>query len=318
MKLPTVQILLSCHNSQAFLGDLLGSLERQTFTDWQLLVRDDGSTDGTQGIVKGFEHRSPGRLEWLRDDGGAAGPCQSFGRLLRASTASYVMFCDHDDVWLPRKIERTLETMREAEVQATREGRPGEAATPILVFTDLAVVDVHLRPLGPSYWTYHHCDPRRTSLAQLLVQNVVTGCTVMLNRPLAELAQPIPPQAVMHDGWVALVAACFGTIRLLDEPTVLYRQHDGNVLGVKPWGLRRIVRRALSSRPARHDLACDIAQARALLEQYAERLPPEKKATLAAFASLPDRTFLGKRLTLLRHRLFKSGLLRTLGLLRDV
>jgi hypothetical protein len=105
---------------------------------------------------------------------------------------------------------------------------------------------------------------------------------------------------------------------LLNEPTLLYRQHDGNVLGVPRWCPARMFRRLGSGREARLGLARAIEQARALLARYADRLPAGQKEVLAAFASLPDQSFLRKRMTLVRHGFFKNGLLRTLGLFLDV
>jgi hypothetical protein len=81
--------------------------------------------------------------------------------------------------------------------------------------------------------------PSRDPLAVLLTQNFVTGCTVLVNRPLLERALPIPESAVVHDWWLALVAASCGHLLYVDWPTVAYRQHDSNAIGadvkLPPW-----------------------------------------------------------------------------------
>jgi glycosyltransferase involved in cell wall biosynthesis len=306
MESSAIQILLACHNSQAFLGALLDSIGRQSFANWQLLVRDDGSTDQTLRILRGFGERMI-----LLPDRRAAGACGSFAGLLRASTAPYVMFCDHDDVWLAGKIERTLERMKQAEERFGRE-------MPLLVFTDLQVVDRNLAMLGASYYRYHHVDPQRTALRQLLRQNVAVGCTLMLNRPLVRLMQSIPSQAIMHDHWTALTAAAFGKIFYLPEATLLYRQHGGNAMGVQPWSFGRILRRVMSRQEGQVDFLRHINQARAFLKYFDGRLSGEERETLRAFVSLPEQSFLRQRATVIRHGFLKSGLLRNAGLLAGI
>ena len=151
--------------------------------------------------------------------------CRTFGELLEDSDADYMALCDQDDVWLPGRIAKPLERVRAVE-------REQGAATPILAHTDLAVVDENLDTIAPSFWAYRHLDPYRGSeLNRLLVQNVVTGCTTIINRALARLACPIPESIPMHDWWLALVASAFGRIETVPEATVLYRQHGNNSVG---------------------------------------------------------------------------------------
>jgi hypothetical protein len=116
--------------------------------------------------------------------------------------------------------------MRKAEAEAD----PGTA---VLVHTDLTVVDEQLGVIDESLWKYQGIQPELDSLERLLIQNCVTGCTAMINRSLREKADPIPPEAVMHDWWLTLVASCFGRIVCLPIPTLLYRQHGRNDTGAK-------------------------------------------------------------------------------------
>src|SRR5699024_4749681 len=126
----------------------------------------------------------------------------------------YLMFADADDFWLPDKVEKTFAKMREME-------REAGTGCPILVHTDLAVADGSLRVIAPSLFRYEKLSPQRNSLRELLAQNNVTGCTVMINRALRKLIRQAPADAVMHDWWAALAAAAFGRIGVLDEPTIL-------------------------------------------------------------------------------------------------
>ncbi|MDQ3310444.1 MAG: glycosyltransferase, partial [Gemmatimonadota bacterium] len=187
----------------------------------------DGSTDSTVEAVQAFAEEDE-RIRLLEGGGTRLGALGGFAWLLEhaAPGAEYVMFCDQDDVWLPNKIADTLSAMQKAEADAA----PG---TPVLVHTDLTVVDEQLGVIDESLWSYQGIQPELDTLDRLLIQNCVTGCTAMINGPLREKAGTVPPEAVMHDWWLTLVASCFGRIVRLSNPTILYRQHGRNDTGAK-------------------------------------------------------------------------------------
>ena len=122
------------------------------------------------------------------------------------------------------------------------EQRYGSSA-PLLVFSDLKVVDDKLSPIAPSFWRHRNLNPRNIDrLGRLLMENVLTGCTAMLNAPLAGLARSMPESAAIHDWWVALLASTLGHSAAVPEQLVLYRQHEANVIGATrsapPLGVR--------------------------------------------------------------------------------
>ncbi len=129
--------------------------------------------------------------------------------------AEYIMFCDQDDVWKNDKIEKTL-----AKMQSMEQTYPHR---PILIHSDLSVVDRELHLLHKSYWIYQHIDPSKDAINRLIFHNTVTGCTMMINRKLAQKAKVIPDEAIMHDWWIVMVASVFGHIGYIDEPLIFYR-----------------------------------------------------------------------------------------------
>jgi hypothetical protein len=312
-----IDILLPTYNGEAYLAQQLDSLFAQTFQDWRLVVRDDGSTDGTREVLERYLAVHPGRVAMLPQDGGRLGASASFAKLLEQSAAPYLMFCDQDDVWLPSKVEMTFAAMRDLE------RRYGEQ-TPLLVVTDLRVVDAHLAVLDESFWHFERIHPQRlTKLGRVLMQNFVTGCTAMINRPMAGLAQPVPAEALMHDWWIALVATAFGRIAALPTPTVLYRQHGGNVAGASRWSflagvanyfLHRDRRRVALAR--REEAWARLrAQAEAFAARYQERMTSADQATLRAFCLLPGEGFWGRRRLMLRHGFLHSDRWQSLMML---
>lgn len=221
-----IDILLAAYNGEQFLKEQIDSILNQTYKDWRLLIRDDGSTDGTIQIIKSYAAKYPDKIRLVEDNLGNLGVGQNFGRLLELCQAEYIMFCDQDDVWLPGKLEKTFSKMKETEKLYPD--------TPILVFSDLKIVDENLKVIADSLHSYHKIDPIKESLLKnLIFHSFVTGSTIMMNKKLRDISIPIPQFSRMHDWWVALNAANSGKIFYIHAATVLYRQHPKNVVGSK-------------------------------------------------------------------------------------
>ena len=220
-----VEVLLATFNGERFLREQVDSILTQDYENVQVLARDDGSSDGTVKMLNEYAERYPARFRVVSTSPGTGSAKANFLRLMKASTADYICFSDQDDVWLPDKVSRTKQAMDRLESE-------WGANTPLLVFTDLRIVDNQLRPVHESFWAHERIMANRIKrLPSLLVQNVVTGCTAMLNRRLLEISLTMPAEAVMHDHWVALLACLMGKSAMVKDQTVLYRQHDRNVLG---------------------------------------------------------------------------------------
>lgn len=303
----TVDILLSTYNGSHHLPELLDSIGRQTCREWRLLVRDDGSADSTADILRAWGDRHPDRFRLLSSPTGNLGPAASFSVLAGEATAPHMMFCDQDDVWLDTRIERCRSGMAELEKRHDR-------STPLLLYSDLRVVDDQLVRLDDSFFRYQNLHPGHTArFRRCLVQNVVPGCAMMLNRALRDLAIPVPPDAVMHDWWVVLVAAGLGVCKFQPEPALLYRQHLDSHTGARPWGagmLRQALSPAGRNRDGRAERRKAQEQAAALLTRHGGRLAPIDRAACQAYAAFPRSSALRKRVSLVRHGLWKSGWMR--------
>jgi glycosyltransferase involved in cell wall biosynthesis len=308
---PTIEVGLTTYNSEAYLPALLESLFAQTRQDFTLLVADDASTDGTEAIVHLYSKLHPGRIVKLPSDGRRRGVIANFDRVLAHAGADYVFLCDHDDVWLPHKIERSLEAMHALESE-------NAAGVPLLVHTDLVVTGPELEILGESFFDYAGVDPRRNDPAQLLLANVATGCTTVINRALRLQARPIPEEAIMYDHWLALVAVTGGAMAFVDQPTVLYRQHGGNAIGAKPKRTRTMLHRVygtLVSREREQVLKRYSRQAEVLLARFGEKMSPRDRAATETVARLWDMPRLRRFAALRRCGLGLEGLARNVALM---
>ena len=233
-----VIVLLSSYNGARYIGEQLESIRNQTFRDWRLLIRDDGSSDETVSIARRFVALDD-RIEILGDNCGNVGPWASFGLLLSVAgraDARYVFLSDQDDVWIPTKMATQLEALRGAE-------KSHGTSHPILAHSDLEVVGEKLEPIHPSFREFqglsHNLeDPLRT----LLLHNGMVGCTIAMNRALLDIALPLPARSP-HDWWLGLCAAATGTVLTTGDRTVRYRQHTSNAIGAQP--RRAFVRRAV-------------------------------------------------------------------------
>ncbi|PKN12861.1 MAG: glycosyltransferase family 2 protein [Deltaproteobacteria bacterium HGW-Deltaproteobacteria-4] len=302
-----IDILLATYNGGAWLDEQIDSLLAQDFLDWRLLVRDDGSTDNTVAILKAWQSRLGDQLIILADDGKNLGPGGNFARLLEASTADYIMFCDQDDVWLPGKVSLTLAKMHELE-------EIHGAETSLLVHTDVRVVDESLNVVADSGDRYRRIDPEKgNAFSRLLLQNISTGCTVMLNRTLRDLALPIPGAAFMHDHWLSLVASCFGDIAYLPTPTLLYRQHVKNKVGAQVWNLAHVVRLLFRLPTIRQMMVGNRMQASAFYECYHAILQDRDRELLEAFIHMPEHGLLQKRRNIFKYGFFYAGAIRNIG-----
>ena len=298
----TIEIACATFNGARYLPEFLSSLRRQSHTDWRLWVHDDGSSDGTVQAVREAADADP-RIRIGGTPAARQGAAGAFATALQQipADAQTVAFADQDDVWLPDKLERTVAALRAAE-------RTHGAATPILVHTDLRVVDESLRPIHESFWAYAGFDPEPVSTRRLAASNVATGATVLFNRALRERAAPIPPAAAMHDWWCALSAAALGRVVAVRAPTVLYRQHGANAIGARDrtmslTRLPSLLIRSMRNRDEfRRDLASASRQAAAFLERFEDSLPPDDRAFLRAYAALPNRGAIARKLDILRLR----------------
>ena len=234
-----IAILLATYNGAKYIREQLDSLFQQSCDQFHLYIRDDGSKDDTLKIVEEYRQKFSDRITVLEDSQKHKGAAKSFMTLLQEVDSDYYMFCDQDDIWLPEKIEKTLAQMKEIEkavANAPKEVMDGTAAknVPILVATDLGVVDEQLNLLSESFNKDLKIDVFRKHPELICVRHVVTGCTMMFNRAAKLAALPMSPRATMHDEWVALcVHFKGGVISILDDATILYRQHTSNTLGAE-------------------------------------------------------------------------------------
>ena len=221
-----IVILLSTFNGERFLREQLQSFVSQNYTNWSLYWRDDGSRDGTLGIMNEFQAKvGADRCKVSASSGRHLGAGLSFLTLLsECGDAKMIAFSDQDDIWLPNKLDHAIASLITAGVQ------------PALYCTRQYLVNEKLRDakLSPFHRGSH-------GFPESLTQNIVIGNTIVMNSGAIGLVTSMrKPEVPMHDWWCYIVISAFGGRIIYDErPSILYRLHRNNLIGVRRGVLAR-------------------------------------------------------------------------------
>ncbi len=271
---PTVLVLLSCYNGQAYLKEQLDSILTQKNCNVELLIRDDGSVDDTVSILKEYEYhysKSGGSVKILPVlYGKNLGVIRSFFILLQQASVlqyDYYALADQDDIWMEHKLSHAVKTLE----KECRKKKSNIKTFPCLYAGAVQPVDATGKRLstGMSY------SKVRPSFGNALIENICTGCTCVFSKGLLSLLKEKTPNfVIMHDFWLYLVAAAFGTVIYDPQPYVFYRQHENNTVGMAITRLENYKRRLKNFKRHRGQLS---KQAGEFFKIYKNVIPKEKK-----------------------------------------
>lgn len=310
MNKDTVAICMAVYNGERFLREQIDSIVAQTWNKWILFIRDDESKDKTPDLLDAYAKTYPDKIVLIKDKSLKGGSAKkNFAVILdwvsRRYDFSYFMFSDQDDVWLEHKIEICMKRMKREEAR-----KPG----PVLIHTDLRVVDQELKCLGDSFFAYRALDVGKKDLRHLLIQNNITGCTMLWNRMLNERIDLRKDAIAMHDWWMALAASSFGKISCVRQPTILYRQHGANVVGATRVNtFSFILKRLTGSAHVKETLHMSVVQAQYFLNMYREQLSREQIDLLEHFADMENHNKLVRIWIVLKGGYLKQGIIQIIG-----
>ncbi len=265
------------------------SLLAQTHPYWTIYASDDGSTDDTIAILERYQKQlGVDRLVIMR--GMRQGAANNFMTLLRRPEihGDFFAYCDQDDIWLPDRLARGVAWCASA-----------IEAIPALFCSRTHFIDENDAPLGES--------PRITrppSFQNALLQNIASGNTMLFNQAARQLLLKTEHlnDVIVHDWWTyLLVSACGGSVHCDAEPTVLYRQHDHNLIGSGAgWRARMArLRRVLAGR----DQQWNERHLRALAP-FTSSMPAENRKTLELFTQARHASFFRRLVLFLRSGVY--------------
>ncbi len=299
--LPKVAILLSTFHGQRYLAEQLDSFAAQTHANWELWASDDGSQDDTRAILGAYQAKwPPGRL--TLQAGPAAGFVANFLTLTCNADiqADYYAYSDQDDIWEADKLERALNWLARV-----------PQGTPALYCSRARLVDAANREIGLSPMCANPC------FANALIQNIAGGNTMVFNNAARALLRQAGARlpVVYHDWWAYMVVTgCGGQVHFDPVPTLRYRQHAANLVGMDTgWRARLKYLRQQWQGLSRGRNADNIAA----LRRLDDKLTPENRRILAYFARAREARLFPRLINLARSGVYCQTRLGTIRLFAE-
>ena len=333
-----VAVLLSTFNGEKYILDLLSSFSNQSFKDFDLIIRDDGSSDKTINIIKQYESENELNIVFVDSKNDFNVPelslSASFFKLIKYANNNpnylYFLFCDQDDIWHKNKIKRMVDELSSAEKNYPYK--------PILAHSDLTLIDENGDFIHSSFWEWQGINPSRNSTSRLLIQNTVTGCATIINRVLSEKLEE-SPNLYYHDHRAALIASLSGLIIPIHESLIDYRQHSKNVSGAgqqassflsKTIFIFKLIPILLNQKTDKiahnsnefvridkllHIIKYGSNESKQLLSIYKNDMNNKTHKRLVGLSTINNQSFLGRIFTIITGKFLPNSLYRSLGLI---
>ena len=206
-----VAILLSTYNGEKYLREQIDSILAQTYDNFELIVRDDGSKDSTVEIVKEYMEKSDKEITLMV--GKNLGSIKSFFELLKHSDADYFSFADQDDIWLPNKIELAVNSLNKL-----------DDTKPNMAFSNVDYYDTEMNFMGNG-----DSKNKKPSFLNSLYECINQGMTMVINKTARDyIIKNIPEKCFFHDWWTYMICTAFGSVVQDDVVTVKYRRAKTN------------------------------------------------------------------------------------------
>lgn len=217
----TIDILLATYNGEKYIKEQIESILNQTYKNIKLIISDDCSKDSTSKILKEYEKKDDRIKLYIQQEN--LGVVKNIEFLLKKVENKYYMLSDQDDVWLPQKVEKSLEKLKQENAD--------------LVFGDLEVVDKDLKTIYPSFGDFMLLNKKINKYINSnklnYLYNCVTGCTILAKKETIEKIIPLPQKSkyLIHDHWIGLMVSIYGKVAYIPEKYIKYRQHGNNQVG---------------------------------------------------------------------------------------
>ncbi len=236
-----LSVAMCTYNGERFLEAQLRTIAEQTVLPDELVICDDGSTDGTAAIVARFAASANFPVHFHRNAINL-GSTKNFEKAVSLCKGEFIALCDQDDLWMPEKLEKTAAALREA---------PDAAA----VFSNARLIDDDSNLLPSTLWERAEFAPReRAVFAEdqnffLIQRSAVTGATVVFRSSFLRGLVPFPPEWI-HDEWLALMLSAVSKLKPVDEFLISYRLHTSQQIGLKKVTRRDAIRYGQAQRVA--------------------------------------------------------------------
>lgn len=204
-----IDILMATYNGEKYLAEQIDSIISQTYKNWNLLIRDDGSSDSTFKILLEYEKKDD-RIKIVKDEKGNLGIAKNFEELLKITSSELVMFSDQDDVWKKDKIEIMMKYISDYD----------------LIVSDAVVVNEKLKCINESLF---YIVKSKKGIIKNIIKNTYYGCCMLFKRKILGKVLPIPDnKEIGHDLWIGLISEKYYKVRFIKKKLMYFRRHSNN------------------------------------------------------------------------------------------
>lgn len=279
-----ISVVLTTYNGVAFVEQQLQSIFKQTVLPDEVIVCDDGSTDGTLSILQQWE--TAGKITLIKNKVRLGVMANFKMGVSCANPSHFIALCDQDDIWLPYKLEKNIQSLP-------------SATFPSLVYSDLIFMRQDQAIINPSFYNEMGLDKFKHDFGTALFGSLLLGCTIMMNPSMRSHFEKMPVNNhFYHDAWLGLLGFGIGNVHFIYEPLVQYRLHDKNasIAGFKPrnkWinAMRHILLAPFKSSYLKNELIL----AKIFKAIYFDQLSEQNQFLLTEFLSLENKFHFQKK-----------------------
>lgn len=268
---PKIEILMATYNGEKYIKEQIDSIINQTYKNWELLIRDDGSKDKTIKILREYQKRDV-RIKLLEDNKGNLGFVKNFEELLKNSYENFVMFSDQDDYWIENKLEIYNNELNKLSKD--------ELKQPLLLHSNSFVCNENLKIIKKKFINSKIALQYKGNSCFFVY--TVQGSTILMNKELINIGLPFLKNVTLHDRYFHLLSEFFGKRIFVDKSLMKYRQHNSNKIGVKRNIIKKILRKKYFDEKDRR-LIIEIKK------KYRNKLTESKKILIEQYLEVTDK-----------------------------
>ena len=260
-----IDILMATYNGEKYLVEQLDSIINQTYHNWNLLIRDDNSTDKTLEIIQNY-HKKDKRIKILKDNKGNLGIVRNFEELLKSSESEFIMFSDQDDIWVENKLDVYLKMIEKIKNKG------------FMIHSDAILFDKNKSNILKD--TFISKKAINKGLENVFFNYFVQGATILISKEIKNFILPFPKEVYLHDRYIHLISELFFERIFVNKALIYYRQHGDNQIGAK-----NTIRELLSKR---YFDERDRQLIKIIYNKYGSLLTEDKKKLIEEYFKITD------------------------------
>ena len=256
---------MATYNGEKYLVEQLDSIINQTYHNWNLLIRDDNSTDKTLEIIQDYQKKD-NRIKLLKDNKGNLGIVKNFEELLKSSESEFIMFSDQDDIWVENKLDMYLKMIEKIKNKG------------FMIHSDAILFDKNKSNILKD--TFISKKAINRGLENVFFNYFVQGATILISKEIKNFILPFPKEVYLHDRYIHLISELFFERIFVNKALIYYRQHGDNQIGAK-----NTIRELLSKR---YFDERDRQLIKVIYNKYGSLLTEDKKKLIEEYFKITD------------------------------